>query len=75
MKTRRLQTFLVLLALGPGATTAWSGQDAVAATATDAHASANGTAAGEGGKRVPGIVSEEEIPAYLITDPCDTTDS
>jgi hypothetical protein len=31
--------------------------------------------AGAAVERLPGIFSEEEIPAYLHADPCDTTDS
>jgi hypothetical protein len=82
MKTRQLRTFLVLLTAGLGAPTVSSSQNVTATPATGTHAdvpkgaSANSWKnAGAANEPLPSIFSEEEIPAYLFTDPCDTNDS
>ena len=73
MKTTLNLTFFVLLTIALGT-------NAIAATPVDATAPVNATAeqanaADSANHQVPGIVSEENIPAYLRVDPCDTEDS
>jgi hypothetical protein len=72
----------ILLSLGVASTAAGSGQasGATSAAASHAEASAGATAkssreAGAARKGLPSIISEDEIPAFLLTDPCDTEDS
>lgn len=73
MKTTLTLTFFVLLTIALGT-------NATAATPVDATAPVNATdeqanTAGSANHQVPGIISEEDIPAYLRVDPCDTEDS
>ena len=70
MKTTLNLTFFVLLTIALGT-------NAIAATPVDATAPVNATAeqANTANHQVPGIISEEDIPAYLRVDPCDTEDS
>jgi len=82
MNTRRLWTFFMLLAVGLGTNTAWSGQNEDAGPATESHANASQGATAQSGQNtgaadqgLPSIVDEEDIPAFLLTDPCDTEDS
>ncbi len=81
MKTLQFRTLIILLTAGLGTTTAWSGQDVSTTSATASQATLPKGATGQSGNSaraaggiVPGILSAEEIPAYLLTDPCDTTD-
>lgn len=82
MNTLQLRTLFVLLSVGLGTSTAWSSQNELTTSAAESQAvmskgakavPANDT--GVSSHRLPGIVNEEEIPAFLITDPCDTGDS
>jgi hypothetical protein len=80
-KTPGVRTFLVLLALGL-APAAWAGQDLSATSVSGLHADvpAGATAkpartTGAATEPLPSIVDEDEIPAYLRMDPCDTGDS
>jgi hypothetical protein len=82
MQTLQPRTFLVLLMLGLGTNTAWSGQSTAATPATGSQANALQTASATSdrneaaaGATLPSIMSEEDIPAFLRTDPCDTGDS
>ena len=82
MNTLRLRIFFVLLTVGLSTSTAWSGQDELTTSAAESHANMpkgatpiTGNNSGAVNHRLPGIVNEEEIPAFLITDPCDTGDS
>ena len=73
MKTTLILTFFVLLTIALGTT-------AIAATPVDATASVSTTAeqantTDSANHQVPSIISEEDIPAYLRVDPCDTEDS
>ena len=73
MKTTLILTFVVLWTIGLGT-------NAIAATPADANPSVSATAqsansAGSVTHPVPSIISEEDIPAYLRMDPCDTVDS
>ena len=73
MKTTLTPTFFVLLTLALGT-------NAIAATPVDAPAPVNATAeqantTDSANHQVPSIVDEEDIPAYLRVDPCDTEDS
>ena len=73
MKTTLILTVLLLL-------TITQGTNAIAATPVDATSSLSATAepakgTGSSSHPVPGIISEEDIPAYLRVDPCDTEDS
>jgi hypothetical protein len=81
MKTLQLRSFWVVL----GMVLMTLGNSAVAATtsATESHASAPAVeqgassatkAAGPANEGLRSIVDEEEIPAFLRTDPCDTKD-
>ena len=82
MNTLQLRMILILLTIGLGTNTAWSGQNPSATSATDSHAKVSSGATATPGKHagaskgaLPSIVNEEEIPAFLLTDPCDTGDS
>jgi hypothetical protein len=82
MNTLQLRGFIVLLLLGLGTNTAWSGQSSSATPATESHASmlTSATASsdrndGAANEALPSIMNEEDIPAFLRTDPCDTGDS
>jgi hypothetical protein len=82
MNRLQLGTFSILLTIGLGTNTAWSSQNVNAMSAAESHANASKGAAAKSGKNVgasheglPSIVDEEDIPAFLITDPCDTGDS
>jgi hypothetical protein len=82
MKIRQLRTLSVLLIMGLATTTAWSGQNVPAASATGARAGVSADTSAKSAKDVdkpkaglPSIINEEEIPAFLLTDPCDTEDS
>lgn len=82
MNTRQLGTFSILLTVALGTSTAWSSQTLPATSAAQSHANVPGGAkaesennAGAADRGLPGIVDEEEIPAYLRMDPCDTEDS
>jgi hypothetical protein len=82
MRKLQLRTFIVLLTVGLGASAAWSSQDAPATSALEPRANLSkdapaqpGNNAGAANGKLPGILPEDEIPAYLITDPCDTQDS
>ena len=79
MKTLQLRSFWVVL--GMSLTTL--GYSAVATSATESHAAAPAVeqgapsvtkAAGPANEGLRSIVNEEEIPAFLRTDPCDTND-
>lgn len=82
MNTLQLRTLYILLMVGLGANTAWSGQKvpttalmesrANVPTVAKAESEKNSGAASEG---LPSIMKEEDIPAFLRTDPCDTGDS
>lgn len=82
MKTAQLRTFLILLMVSLGTPTVYSSQNVPATPATGTHADVPKGAsaslwknAGAANEPLPSIFSEEEIPAYLHTDPCDTNDS
>ncbi len=82
MATFRLRAFLVLLTFGLGANTAWSDQRASANSVTESQSNAPEVGAAEpeqitgaASNELPSIMHEEDIPAYLRTDPCDTGDS
>ena len=82
MNTLQLRTFFVLLTLGVGTSTAWSSHNELTTSVAESHANMPkgatpipGNNADATNHRLPGIVDEEEIPAFLITDPCDTGDS
>ena len=82
MKTLQLRTFFILLTVSLSTTTAWSSQNVPATSATESQAIVPEGATAESGKNssaanegLPGILNEEEIPAFLRTDPCDTGDS
>lgn len=82
MNPFQLRTIFVLLALGWGTTPAWSDQDHPMASATQSHAGVSkdpSTKTGMNGRvadeRPPIVVEEEDIPAFLRTDSCDTGDS
>jgi len=81
MNAFQFRTFLVLLAVGLGTNTAWSSQDYPAMSATEQSANVLKDASAKSGmndrianERRP-IVVEEDIPAFLRTDSCDTGDS
>jgi hypothetical protein len=66
MKTLRFGLFSVLLPFALGVHAADTGQDG---QAPSSHKT------GEVEKQLPTIFDEENIPAFLRTDPCDTGDS
>lgn len=82
MNTRQLRTLLVVLSLGLCTSTAWSSQGQLVASTTQppvhdqksatANSGNNNSAAND---RLPSIINEEDLPAFLRTDPCDTGDS
>lgn len=82
MNTLQLRILFVLLTLGLSTNMAWSSQNLPATPATESDANVlkgataksgmNNEAAREG---LPSIVNDEDIPAFLRTDPCDTGDS
>lgn len=85
MKPLQLRTVLVLLALSLSLSlstaTAWSSQ-VPAMSAAGAHADVpeaatvkSGKDSGAANEGLRSIFSEEEMPAFLHTDPCDTGDS
>ncbi len=79
MNPFQLRTIFVLLALSWCTNPVWSNQDHPMASATQSHAGVskhpstkrdmNGRVADE---RPPIVVEEEDIPAFLRTDSCDT---
>lgn len=81
MKKLQLRTFLAMLTVGLGTGAAWSSQSTAAMSAAESHVTVtkgttarSGKNAGGTSEPVPSIFSADEIPAYLLTDPCDTTD-
>jgi hypothetical protein len=81
MKTLQLRSFWVVL--GMSLTTLGYSAVATSTSATESHASAPAVeqgapsvtkAAGPANEGLRSIVNEEEIPAFLRTDPCDTND-
>jgi len=82
MNPTQLRTFLLLLAVVLVPTTAWSGQNAPATPATGSNANLLKDATVDpaakdrvADERLPVIVNDEDLPAFLRTDPCDTGDS
>jgi len=82
MNRLQLGMFSILLTIGLGTNTAWSSQHVTAMSAAESHANASKDAAAKSGKSIgashaglPSIVDEEDIPAFLLSDPCDTGDS
>jgi hypothetical protein len=82
MNTLRHRALLILLTLCLGTHAAWSSQDSPAASATGSHAKVPESATAKSGKNagaanegLPSIIDEEDIPAYLRGDPCDTGNS
>ena len=82
MNTFQLQTFIVLLTVGLSANTAWSAQNVPAQSLTGSHSNTSKVAeakpkqnAGAAHNELPGIMNEEDIPAFLRVDSCDTGDS
>jgi hypothetical protein len=79
MKIRQLGAFLILLTATFGVATAWSGQNSTPVSASGTQVNPpQPAAAGSAGhtgpakKALPSIIEEEEIPAFLRMDPCDT---
>jgi hypothetical protein len=82
MKTRPVPTSFILLVIGLTASTAWSSQHTPAASPTAVHAGGQDETtakqknkAGATKEALPSILNEEEIPAFLRMDPCDTGDA
>lgn len=82
MKTLRLRMFFILLTVSLGSPTAWSSQNAATSSAAksradvaDSSAAESETGSGAANEGLPSILNDEEIPAFLRTDPCDTGDS
>lgn len=79
MTTIETRACLALLAASLLASTAWSGQGVTATSSAESagaiQAAQPATHASADKARVPAIVDEEEIPAFLRTDMCDTGDS
>lgn len=81
MITCQLRTVMILLTAALGANTAWSSQSGAATSAMESHATTPKAATEKPAESnrtadrvLPGIVDEEDIPAFLRMDPCDTED-
>jgi hypothetical protein len=81
MKAFQLRTFLVLLTVGLGMHAASASQNEPGTASTGAHTDVTGSSAtksvthtGAVNERLPGISDEEEIPAFLRVDMCNTGD-
>lgn len=80
MNALQLRMFVIVLTVSSA--TAWSSPTLSATPATESRANAHEGAKVKPGQstvapiqKLPSIWTEDDIPAFLITDPCDTGDS